>query len=282
MADQAIELFAALMARLDEPFADRAQVLHAAGLDDGDFQRMIDRWSKELRGEGAEALAPRYGDAYAAAARELTSANQGERAAPDLRFLNADAQSFRDEAAAVPLQASAETTPASPTPALVHTPPLATPPPIAPPPLVSPPLVSPRIVGASEPALERSSRVPEGMRGFKDLHRTQGATDAPRGPALPFESSHPAAPSPAPAPITPSKPPPLSLEQYVSICVDLAARPTRREVILGRYRMTDEQHRRADAYWQERMAADPMVWMAWDRACVTYRAWLAQSQTKKP
>jgi hypothetical protein len=315
MADQAIELFAALMARLDEPFAARDQVLQAAGLDDSDFQRMADRWSKELRGDGAPALALRYGDAYEAAARELASANRGERAAPDLRFLNTDAQSFRDEAAVVPLQASAETTPAPiPAPSLVAAPPISPPPMISAPeptrshgspwipegmrsfkdihgtqlvtdapkkptlpfdPSAKPALPVQRDLG--ERAAHPGNLVPEGMRGFTDIHGTQLATDAPKRPALPFEPSRPA----APAPMNMGEPPALSLEQYASLCVDLAADPVKRPEILGRYRMSEDQQRRAEAYWQARMAADPAVWTALERACATYRAWLVQGQAKQ-
>lgn len=341
MAERAIEPFAELMARLDEPFADRAGVLQVAGLDDGDFQRMADRWSKELRNEGGAALAQRYGDAYEASARELTNARRGERAAPDLRFLNADVQSFRDEAAAVPLQALAENTPAAPPPAPIHAPPLAiTPmvavaPPIAAPPMfaAAPAIAPPSMLPVSEPAPSRESPwmpegmrkfkdihgtqlvtdapkrpalpfdptarptipahsdfgerpthhgnlVPEGMRGFTDVHGTQVASTAPKGPALPFEPSRGVAPAPLPANM--GDLPALSLEQYASLCVDLAADPAKRPEILGRYRMSEDQQRRVDASWQSRMAADSRVRAALDQACATYRAWLVQRQVKRP
>ena len=341
MAEEAIEPFAALMARLDEPFADRAGVLQAAGLDDGDFQRIADRWSKELRNEGMAALAQRYGDAYEAAASELANARRGERAAPDLRFLNAEVQSFRDEAAAVPLQALAENTPAAPPPAPIHAPPLAvTPmvavaPPIAAPPMfaAAPPTAPPPMLRASEPAPSRESPwmpegmrkfkdihgtqlvtdapkrpalpfdptarptipahsdfgerpthhgnlVPEGMRGFTDVHGTQVASTTPKGPALPFEPSRGAEPAPGSANM--GEPPALSLEQYASLVVDLAAEPAKRPEILGRYLMSEDQQRRVEASWQSRMAADSRVRAALDQACATYRAWLAQRHVKRP
>ena len=272
MAEQAIESFAELMARLDEPFADRARVLHAAGLDDGDVQRMADRWSSELQGDGAAALVSRYGEAYEAAVRDLASARRGERAAPDLRFLNADAQSFRDEAAAVPLQGAAEIKAAPPPPARIDVTPLA----MAPPRVTAPPVAPPPLVYTSEPAPSRGSPwIPEGMRNFKDVHGTQVTTDAPPKPALPFDSNRPATPAP-----TGLGEPPFSLEQYASICVDLAADPPKRAEILGRYRVSEAQHRRAEAYWRARMDADPGVRVALDRAFATYRIWLVQWQSK--
>ena len=333
MAEQAIEPFAELMARLDEPFADRAGILQAAGLDDGGFQRMADCWSKELQNEGAAVLAQRYGDAYEAAARELSNVRLGERVAPDLRFLNADVQSFRDEAAAVPLQALVESASAAPPPAPVHAPRLSIAPMIAGAPLIAVPpmfaaaplIAPPPMLPASEPAPSRESPwMPEGMRRFKDIHGTQLVTDAPKRPALPFDpTAKPTMPaqsdfgerpthhgnfvpegmrdftdvrgtqvaSTAPKrpalPFEPSRsaapaPPPsdvgethaLSLEQYASLCVDLSGDPARRQEVLGRYRMSEDQQRRVEAHWQARIAADSRVQMALDQACATYRAWL--------
>jgi hypothetical protein len=337
MAEQEIEPFAELMARLDEPFADRAGILQAAGLDDGGFQRMADRWSKELRNEGAEVLAQRYGDAYEASARELANARRGERVAPDLRFLNADVQSFRDEAAAVPLQAFAESAPAAPPPAPVHAPRLAiTPmtavaPPIAAPPMfgAAPPIAPPPMLPASEPAPSRESPwmpegmrrfkdihgtqlvtdapkrpalpfdptarptipahsdfgdnptphanlVPEGMRGFTDVHGTQVASTTPKRPALPFEPSRSAAPAPLPSDVGETHA--LSLEQYASLCVDLSVDPAKRQEVLDRYRMSEDQQRRVNAHWQARIAADSRVQLALDQACATYRAWLRSAR----
>ncbi len=126
-----------------------------------------------------------------------------------------------------------------------------------------------------------NNMVPEGMRGFS-IHGTQMASDAPKKPALPFEQNRPAAPAPAPVAASVGEVPALSLEQYASLCVDLAGEPLKRAEILGRYRMSEDQHRRLEASWQARMAADPRVRAALDQACTTYRAWLAQRGMNRP
>src|SRR4051812_19241588 len=53
-----VESFAALMARLDDPFADRAGVLREAGLDEATCQRLIAQWRADLeaRPDGPEKL----------------------------------------------------------------------------------------------------------------------------------------------------------------------------------------------------------------------------------
>ncbi|MFS8066321.1 MAG: hypothetical protein ACMG6S_08105, partial [Byssovorax sp.] len=181
---QSIEAFGELMARLDDPFSDRAEVLRRAALDERALQRLEERFAKELAAESEEP-ATRFGDAYEATVRALAAIRAGDKAAPDLRFLNADAQPFREEAAAVLRE-----------------------------PVVAAAPVEPR-AEASTPAPVPAVRsidvswVPEGMRGFTDLRSTQLApnTDAPKGPALPFNPNAaptlPAQPSAARAPFVP-------------------------------------------------------------------------------
>jgi hypothetical protein len=317
-----IEIFAELMAQLDEPFANPVEILRAAGLDGGDVQRMSAHWSMLLRSEGAGALAQRYGDAYEAAACRLAASRQGERATSDLRFLSVVAQPFREQAAAVPLQAPpAEAVPASIFPVVLsaegpggasltvapqtaagvrpfqsrsdprvpegmrnfkdlRATELGSEAPQAPA-LPFDPRATPRIAATSDSFEQRpqyGAPIPEGMRGFSDVRETQLTANLPGRPALPFDASRPAMFVPVDAPITPGNPAELTLEQYASLCVELALSPATRPEILVRYWMNDEAYRRVEANWQRRMAADPMVWMAWDRACAAYRAWLAQRQ----
>ena len=304
---QSIEAFAELMARLDDPFSDRAEVLRRAALDERALQRLEERFAKELAAESEEP-ARRFGDAYEATVRALAAVRGDDEAAPDLRFLNADAQPFREEAAAVLREPVAAPVAAAP--------------------------VEPRAEAPAPVPAVRSvdvAWVPEGMRGFTDLRSTQLApnTDAPRGPALPFNPNAAptlsAQPSAARAPFVPEgmrsftsvhgtqladggsgKPalpfpgadrseatipargaapvgnfPQLSVEQYASLHVELAALPGRSTEVLDRYRITEDQRRRLDAHWTARMAADPALRQAWDGACAAYKAWLARSKGER-
>lgn len=115
--------------------------------------------------------------------------------------------------------------------------------------------------------------VPEGMRGFLGITETQDAVGGARRPATPFEAIAP------PAPLTA---PPLSLEQYASLCVEAALHPARLPEILRRYHLTAEQRPALDAHWQGRIAGDPAVRAAWERACATYRQWLLEQRGRAP
>jgi hypothetical protein len=81
---------------------------------------------------------------------------------------------------------------------------------------------------------------------------------------------------------TPEPPPQagLSLEQYASLCVELADEPAATSNILRRYQVTPEQQKALDDYWQGRMAADASVWTAFTRACGSYKAWLDGNRKK--
>jgi hypothetical protein len=70
----------------------------------------------------------------------------------------------------------------------------------------------------------------------------------------------------------------LSLEQYASLCVELAVVPGESEEVLRRYQITAEQRKALDDHWQRRIAADPTVWMAFDRAYAAYKAWFVASR----
>lgn len=68
--------------------------------------------------------------------------------------------------------------------------------------------------------------------------------------------------------------PVLTLERYASLCVDYAAAPTRAPEIAQRYGLTREQWVSVDAFWRGKMASDPAVKAAWEKACVGYGEWL--------
>lgn len=163
-----IESFAELAGALDEPFADRAALLGAAALDERSLAELRARWQVEIR-RSAELLAPRYAAAYARAAGAARAVRRGaaERPGVDPRFLNAEAQPWREEAAAVPLQATAAQV--APAPASVRAS------------VVSPPPLD-------EP--EGSATVPFSALGIEAAPRYLRAptvpVDAASGEALPF------------------------------------------------------------------------------------------------
>lgn len=86
-----VEGFAALSASLDEPFADRARLLAAAGLDETDFSELAEHWLARL-GAGtpeSDGLVERYAAAYAKRRRPEISripddAKQGAPGAPSV------------------------------------------------------------------------------------------------------------------------------------------------------------------------------------------------------
>jgi hypothetical protein len=114
---------------------------------------------------------------------------------------------------------------------------------------------------------------------------------APKRSALPF--AHFTATTPLPPPSGASSGPPsldrspeppepgrLSLEQYASLCVELAADPAKNGETLRRYQLTPDQHKEVAEHWQGRIAAEPAVWMAFDRASTAYRTWFLASRSR--
>lgn len=316
-----LETFGELVAHLDDPFANRGDVLRKAGLGELAFQRLEEHFAKELAAESEEP-AKRFGDAYEAALGAMAAARVGDKAAPDLRFLNEDAQSFREEAAAVLREAVATAiaapraealamafTPRSPLEAAAFSaaPPIAPPAPVAravdlawmpegmrgftdvrgtqlatdadvsrSPALPFNPNAAPML--SKHPSASQATFIPAGMRNFTNMHGTQLADDGPVAPALPFPGAErPKAAVPAHVAASVSNLPQLSVEQYASLYVELAALPGRPMEVLSRYRITEEQQRGLDAHWTARMVADPALRKVWDGACDAYKAWLARS-----
>jgi hypothetical protein len=75
-------------------------------------------------------------------------------------------------------------------------------------------------------------------------------------------------------------PPELTLEQRASLHVELRLQPERRLQILHRYGLTPEQHERAAAAWEARLAREPNLQDEWEHAVVQYRIWRI-SQTRR-
>jgi hypothetical protein len=116
--------------------------------------------------------------------------------------------------------------------------------------------------------------LPQAMRGFTSMAGTEIGGNAPTQPALPF--------NPANAPAGGGPPGGLTMEQAVSLHVDLAspqggASPAD---VLRRYGLTEDQHQALARYWAGRTATEPSVRERWERACGAYRAWLLGHQPR--
>jgi hypothetical protein len=70
----------------------------------------------------------------------------------------------------------------------------------------------------------------------------------------------------------------LSLEQYASLCVELAVEPAKTYDTLRRYGITFEHWKELDHHWNGRLAAEPGVEMTFRRAYTAYEAWFIASR----
>ncbi|WP_437977838.1 hypothetical protein WMF11_14130 [Sorangium sp. So ce295] len=135
-----------------------------------------------------------------------------------------------------------------------------------------PTAVLPAVPAPPEPAdpAVAMALVPKGMRGFTSLTGTHPTSGAPSGAPLPFASG------PRAAPAAPSAPPPtpaLSLEQYASLCADLAASPGDAEALFARYGLGRPEERAAvDAFWRDRLARDPAAHRRWQELYSQHRS----------
>ncbi|HEY4121192.1 MAG TPA: hypothetical protein VGM56_25180 [Byssovorax sp.] len=162
-----IEDFAHLLAELESPFALRRAVLAEHGLSEVELAALTERWSRDLMRDGGREnseLARRFNVAYLSMASALSTAAQQAIPAVDVRFLNADVQPFRGEAAHVPLHAPDATPPA-----------LAQPGPVAP---------------------DTEKLVP--APGAEPLDMTLELSEVPPEMRLPFRAPEPGAPTAAP------------------------------------------------------------------------------------
>jgi hypothetical protein len=76
--------------------------------------------------------------------------------------------------------------------------------------------------------------------------------------------------APNPKPIT------LTLEQYASLCAEIAQAPSMKHEITARYALSEENASRVDTYWRGRIASEPDVDQAFRWAYHSYQQWLAR------
>jgi hypothetical protein len=89
----------------------------------------------------------------------------------------------------------------------------------------------------------------------------------PGGTSMPFHPSpHKAAANSA------VEAPEFTLEQYASLCVEVAHSPLRLEFTLSRYRITPEQRAALDSHWRARFMREPALRAAFAQAFAAYRA----------
>ncbi|MBK8259657.1 MAG: hypothetical protein IPK82_44245 [Polyangiaceae bacterium] len=136
----------------------------------------------------------------------------------------------------------------------------------------------------SEPRITRPQRADPPEETLDDS--TLEAQPSPIKPVVPFQRSKPAAPPvPAPPPATPQgKPAPaarpvglpqLTLEQYASMCAELAVFHDRAAAVFQKYGLTDPHIRAAvDAAWKDRLRRYPSEQAEWERRYWQYEnAW---------
>jgi hypothetical protein len=184
-----VDLFADLMAQVDDPFGDHKLALAGADLDAEGYESLVASWRARFDRDASGQLAGRFADAYAERrtrrAQQRRREASGEVPPADPRFLNAEALSFREEAARVgrepnvpPLPLHAVVPLAIQAQAFVPVPP--TPPPMVPPPQVV--------------------RAPERLAGTTAL-----SAFVPRV-ALPFAPASMEQQRPSPPPAVPARP----------------------------------------------------------------------------
>lgn len=110
--DQDVRRFAEIMAALADPFAQRAAILSAAGYDATTWVPIERGWIERIEQDTNGQLGAEYGAAFGQANAAKSTAYHASRPAPrDMRFLSMDEQPWRDDAAAVKLDASGEAPP---------------------------------------------------------------------------------------------------------------------------------------------------------------------------
>ncbi len=234
--DDDVRAFAALAARHDDPFADRARVLAAAGIDAATWAQFRQSWSARLAAAGAAELARAYADAYAAEQRRM------ERGASIAAPARSHGPERRDPSAAA-IDRTGDAVPA---------------------------LGGDALPFASEPDAANQVRVRfAGSAPSAAIGETAeiGALTDDQLEALPFVA--------APTAAEDDEPPHLTLEHYASMCAELQVNPAHAEGIRRRYGLAElSDQQREDGAWAKRMAGDSRLTERWRQLVGQYQAWL--------
>src|SRR5690349_17560716 len=198
--DADIESFAELVARLDDPFADRASILRSAGLDEAAYLRRRALFSADLAGATTPELAQRFGETYARVVQAIAAARRGGDAASPTaaKETNAEPPPRGGDTAPIPwvpegmrhFTSLQETQPAT-----------------SGPPAEALPFVKP---APGAVPLESAKKQPEAAQprpappGLDETSTTHAWASPPARPVLPFEPQKP----PAPEPLSPTSAPP--------------------------------------------------------------------------
>jgi hypothetical protein len=74
----------------------------------------------------------------------------------------------------------------------------------------------------------------------------------------------------------------LTLEQYASLCAELALDPSRSQETLARYRVSAESKLALDQQWKQRFAGDEKLRRQWEHAYRLYEAFLRSRPPRAP
>jgi hypothetical protein len=122
-------------------------------------------------------------------------------------------------------------------------------------------------LGANQP-LPFAARTRARAQGIVDEETADSAPFAP-AQTLPI-AGPPSVPAPAPQP-----PAGMTLEQYASLCAEIASSPAKTAEIAARYRIPDEGTWDAlHEAWQTWLARDFATWQRWRALVAEYRTWL--------
>ena len=77
-----------------------------------------------------------------------------------------------------------------------------------------------------------------------------------------------------------SPPAGLTLEQYASLCAELAFDPAKSDETLARYRVSAASKTELDQYWGARLAAEPALQTKWREAYQIYFGFLTNARRR--
>lgn len=250
-----LEDIARVAARLARPFANREEVLRAAGLDEATWET-----EKERLREANAKLPPAERLAMARAFRSTFADPDGA------------ARNARASAPSVVVAPAAPT--AQPLPPAA---PLPTAPPGNVPVREIPSYLRQPVVRA--PAIDArptvmASQLPATARPLPFSPSEHPVAPPPTGPA--FQSGFTVAARPLPRKSLPFRrnaapaaapPPGWDVERYGRLCIDFIRSGLDESLILQRAGINEEQRRALDRYWEDRMFAEPELRLVWRSAC---------------